>query len=145
MNLICDDSPPTVAIYEVVKDGSSATVYWTGYDTGYSEAGIHHYESWIHTGQIVAGTSTSATFTGLSDGPYMVTVQAYDKVLNSSTDYMVFWIGDQTVEKKPSMVINQSEDFCSHGPVGGSFTPSSKYYNLRNDGEESLYVNFRTF
>ncbi len=89
-----DTTPPTVSITSP-DDGatvttSDVTVTWTGSDSG---TGIDHYEVRIDSGSWTnVGTSTSHTFTGLSDGSHTVDVKAYDGAGNTNTDSVTFTV-----------------------------------------------------
>lgn len=87
-----DTTPPTISITSPANGAtvtsSSVTVTWTGSDSG---SGINYYETRLDGGSwINKGTSTSHTYTGVSNGAHTVDVRAWDKAGNSAMDSHTF-------------------------------------------------------
>jgi len=79
--LTVDATPPTVTITSPTSDAdfetTSITVTWSGFD---EISGIDYYMVRMDDGSwINVDTSTSYTFTDLSEGPHVATVKAVDK------------------------------------------------------------------
>ncbi|WXG41878.1 MAG: Ig-like domain-containing protein [Candidatus Freyarchaeum deiterrae] len=133
-----DTIPPTVTITSptmgVLLNTSSVTVNWTGSD----DTGISYYEvrndssSWINM-----GTSTSYTFTSLSDGSHTVYVMAFDLAGNNATTSVSF-----TVDTTPPTVtitspsnnamLNTSSVTVNW--TGSDATSGISYFEVRIDG-----------
>ncbi len=94
VNFTIDTTPPKVSI-ESPTDGTifskrDVTTQWSGEDT---ETGVDHYEIQLDgDGWTEVGTSTSHTFSGLSDGTHTVEVRAVDITRNSETDVTNFTV-----------------------------------------------------
>lgn len=87
-----DTTDPTISITSPSNgaefDEDSVTVYWSGSDN----VGIDHYTYRLDSGSTYTTTSTSHTFTGLSDASHTVTVYAYDAAGNSAYDTVSFTV-----------------------------------------------------
>src|SRR4030067_3105986 len=82
--IFLDTTPPTATLHSPtegqVLDSSSVTAAWTGADIG---SGIDHYEIRLNTENwINKGTSNNHTFTGLSDGNHLISLNVIDKAGN---------------------------------------------------------------
>ncbi|MFO7991326.1 MAG: Ig-like domain-containing protein [Thermoplasmata archaeon] len=86
-----DDQPPTVSITSPTNgddiDSTSVTIQWSGSD----DNGIDHYEIRRDSGAwLDVGTSTSHTYSGLSEGDHTVDVMAYDTIGQTDMDSVTF-------------------------------------------------------
>ncbi|WXG41788.1 MAG: NosD domain-containing protein [Candidatus Freyarchaeum deiterrae] len=95
VSFIVDTTPPTVAITSpsnsMTFNTGSVTVNWTGSDTG--GTGISYCDVRIDNGSwINMGTSTSYTFSNLSDGLHIVDVRAWDLAGNNATASVSFTV-----------------------------------------------------
>jgi len=89
-----DITPPTISITSPINGSeiksSNITVSWTGADTG---SGINYYEIKVDDDQwIIAGKTTTHTFTGLNDGSHTINLRAYDKTGNTKQETVTFKI-----------------------------------------------------
>jgi|GEM_PF-2087506 len=89
-----DTTAPSVSITSpsdgALLNTADVTVDWTGSD---ATSGIDHYTISIDGGAATdVGTSTTYTYTGLSDGSHTVTVTAYDGAGNTNTDSVTFTV-----------------------------------------------------
>jgi hypothetical protein len=87
-----DTTPPTIAITSPADNAnvtsSTVTVTWTGSDSG---SGIAYYETRIDSGSwINKSTSTSHTYSSVSNGTHIVDVRAWDKAGNNAIDSVIF-------------------------------------------------------
>jgi len=81
-NTIVDPVPPDTALVSTPPSNSKssqATFTWSGSDVG---SGVDHYLYKIDGGSAVSTPTTSATLTGLADGPHTFAIQAVDGVGN---------------------------------------------------------------
>jgi hypothetical protein len=106
-----DTTPPTITITSpadgATLTSSTVTVTWTGSD---SESGINYYETRIDTGSwINKGTSTSHTFTGVSNGTHVVDVRAWDNAGNSAIDSVTFSVYAAGGVKKYAVIVGISD------------------------------------
>jgi hypothetical protein len=90
-----DTTPPSVTISSPAEgettQSSSITVVWSGSDAG---SGVDWYEVRLDSGSwIYKATSSSHTFTGLSEGSHTVYIRAVDNVGNSQEYPRGFSVG----------------------------------------------------
>lgn len=102
---LSDAVPPVVAITTPQEGASVGTdtvpVTWSGFDLGVD---IDHYEVQLDDlAPINKGTSTSHTYSGLSEGSHTIYVWAYDKDSNEALDSISFLV-DTTPPPNPSPV-----------------------------------------
>ncbi|MFO7991635.1 MAG: S8 family serine peptidase [Thermoplasmata archaeon] len=160
-----DTTDPTITITSPSDDAyigsSSVDIQWSGSD---GTSGIDHYEIQLNAGSwIDKGTSTSHTFTGLSDGSHTVRVRAYDNAGNYATDRVDFTVDTTapTVDitsPQPNEAIGSTDvtiewtatnggsgiDYSEIRIDGGSWeTPdsaTSHQYNGLSEGEHTVDV-----
>ncbi len=89
-----DTMPPTITITSpeegATLSSADVTVTWTGSDAG---SGIDYYEVRMDGGSWVEkGTSTSHTFTSLSDDEHTADVRAWDNAGSNTTDSVTFTV-----------------------------------------------------
>ncbi len=95
-----DTTPPIVTITSP-SDGSivastDVNIIWSGSDVG---SGIDYYEIRLNGGSwINKGTSTSHTFTGLTDASHTVDLRAWDFAGNDATDSVTFTVDTTAVQ-----------------------------------------------
>lgn len=121
-----DTSPPAFSFayptFGAILNTTEIAVQWTGQD---STSGIQYYELKLDSGSwLNKATSTSHTFTGLTEGSHECYLRAYDKVGNQATISTNF-----TIDSIPPSVTIVS-------PLNGTVTNSSSYEILWT-GEDS--------
>ncbi|MBD3192130.1 MAG: hypothetical protein GF308_15905, partial [Candidatus Heimdallarchaeota archaeon] len=126
-----DTTPPIVDITSPT-DGSTVsstdvTVSWTGSD---DQSGIDYYEVRIDSGSwINKGTSTSHTFTGLSETSHTVDVRAWDVAGNSATDTVTFTVDTSTGGVTTYAVIVGISDYEAISDLSYCDEDATDWYN----------------
>jgi hypothetical protein len=138
-----DTTPPTITITSpadgATLTSSTVTVTWTGSDSG---SGINYYETRIDSGSwINKGTSTSHTYTGVSDGTHTVDVRAWDNAGNSAIDSVTFNVNVVGGVVKYAVIVGIS-DYKAISDLSYCDEDATDWYNhLANTmGFNNIYV-----
>jgi hypothetical protein len=106
-----DTTPPTITITSptdgATLTSSSVTATWAGSDSG---SGISYYETRIDSGSwINKGTSTSHTYTGVTNGQHTIDVRAWDVAGNSAIDSVTFYVNIVAGVTKYAVIVGISD------------------------------------
>ena len=112
-----DTTPPAVAVASPAEgetiQSSNVTVVWSGLDAG---SGLEGYEVRIDTeAWVYKATSTSHTFTGLSEGSHIVYISAVDNIGNSQEYSRGFSVG-----AAPQYTLTVTSAYGSSNPAVGA-------------------------
>ncbi len=122
----------------MVTNETDVSVTWSGSDSRTGDSGIDYYARKLDDGSYVKdGTSTSHTYTSLSDGTHTVYIRAYDNVGNYNTDSVSFEVDtiDPSVDISSPSEGGISKDTDVTIEWSGSDSGSGiYYYEVRDDG-----------
>jgi hypothetical protein len=124
-----DTTPPSISVVSPVNGtitrNTTLLVEWVGSD---NDTRIYRYEVYLN-GSLVDGnvppTTTSYTFSGLTQGTYNVTVVAYDMGLNTASDHVIVVV--HTVPP-PITLISPTNGSYVRGQVSVNTTAGSDEY-----------------
>ncbi|MGM0510665.1 MAG: Ig-like domain-containing protein [Thermoplasmatota archaeon] len=142
VNFNVDDNAPSISITSpssgMVTNQTDVSVTWSGSDSGAGDSGIYAYYRKLDSGSyLYEGTSTSYTYTSLSDGTHTVYIRAYDNVGNINTDSISFEV--DTVDPTVSITSPSEGEILKDTDVtiewsGGDLGSGIYYYEVRDDG-----------
>jgi hypothetical protein len=127
-----DTTPPVININSpsdgATVSSTSVTVAWTGSD---ADSGIDYYQIRIDGGSWTnKGTSTSHTYTGLSETSHTVNVQAYDQAGNYATDSVSFTVDTSSTNVEKWAVIVGISDYDAINDLSYCDEDATDWYNF---------------